>query len=203
MMTPREFVSTTLMTHEGKLSLHKADNGNWFSRRRFKAGLPQRRFQGTLVGSMYGVTAYALAEHRGIDEVTRDMMASLKREEAIDIALTGYWRKPRLDTLEPFSPVLLAVLDMAYNAGPDKAVELLQEVIGTAADGDVGPKTRRAYSRYIERFGHTEAMVAYVLKRKEFYRSIAKGSQRKFLNGWIRRADSFLPGTPWWKEATG
>ena len=118
MMTPREFVSTTLMTHEGKLSLHKADNGNWFSRRRFKAGLPQRRFQGTLVGSMYGVTAYALAEHRGIDEVTRDMMASLKREEAIDIALTGYWRKPRLDTLEPFSPVLLAVLDMAYNAGP-------------------------------------------------------------------------------------
>lgn len=201
MMTPKEYVSSSLMSHEGGLSLHRSDNGNWFDRDRYRNGLPQKRNHGELVGSKYGITAYALANFMRVDCITRETMENLDREVAIAIALKDYFEKPKIDTLQPHTRVSLAVLDMAFNAGAHRAIELLQQSIGAAADGKIGPQTRRMYAEYLHKYGEDQLMVTYTLKRKDFYRSIAHGDNRKFLKGWIRRADSFLPGTAWWNDA--
>lgn len=197
-MTPEKFVSTTLMSHEGKLSLDPADPGNWFDRDRYRAGLRFKRGVGELVGSKYGVTAYALADYLHVDCITKTTMAELDRDVAVAIALHDYFKKPKLDTLEPHSRVLLSVLDMAYNAGVTTAIRLLQSAIGAAADGKLGPQTRRMYAEYLRRYGEEQLMTTYTLKRKDYYRSL---KNPKYERGWLRRADSFLPGTQWWTDA--
>lgn len=197
-MTPEKFVSTTLMKHEGKLSMDPDDSGNWFDRGRYRRGLGPKRGRGELVGSKYGVTAHALANFLKVDCVTKETMVELNRDVAIAIALEDYYRKPKIETLEPYTRVHLAVLDMAYNAGPTRAIKLLQAAIGAAADGKLGPQTRRMFKDYVLRFGEEQLMVSYTHKRKDYYRSLRN---RKYEKGWIRRADSFLPGTSWWSNA--
>jgi lysozyme family protein len=201
MMTPEKFVETTLMDHEGLLSLDPSDSGNWFDRARYRTGLPQKRGFGELVGSKYGITAYALANYLNVDCITKTTMEQLEKPVAVAIALHTYFEKPKLDTLQPQNRVTLALLDMAFNAGAGEAIELLQAATGAAIDGKLGPQTRRIYEDYIHRYGEDQAMVAFTLKRKDYYRSIARGSNAKYLKGWLRRADSFLPGTVWWNEA--
>lgn len=197
-MTPEKFASETLMAHEGKLSLDPADPGNWFSRERHRQGLGHKRGVGELVGSKYGVTGHALARFLNVDCITKQTMEELHRDVAIAICLEDYYRKPKIDTLKPHTRVILSVIDMAYNAGPTTAIKLLQAAIGAAADGKIGPQTRRMYEDYIDRYGEDQLMVTFTLKRKDYYRSL---NNPKYIRGWIRRADSFLPGTKWWSNA--
>ena len=53
-----------------------------------------------------------------------------------------YWNKVRGDDLP--AGVDLAVFDYAVNSGPGRAAKTLQEVVGVAADGAIGPKTMAA-----------------------------------------------------------
>ena len=53
-----------------------------------------------------------------------------------------YWKKVRGDDLP--AGVDLAVFDYAVNSGPGRAAKTLQEVVGVAADGAIGPKTMAA-----------------------------------------------------------
>lgn len=200
MMTPERFFDDTIMAHEGKLSMHKSDNGNWFDPVRYRKGLPQRRHRGRLVGSKYGVTAYALASYRRVGDITAAQMRDLSEKEAIAIGLSQYYVAPKLNRL-PWNRAIMAVVDMAYNAGGSRAVKLLQLAVGAGADGRIGPRTVAAVEAFLEKHGEAKLAVAYCLQRKNFYRRIAKGANRKFLRGWIRRADSFLPGTRWWAQA--
>ncbi len=69
-------------------------------------------------------------------------------------------------------------------------------------DGNLGPATARAYAAWYNGLGEAKAAQAWADVRNSFYRRIASNEpndpDRRFLNGWINRSNSFLPGTAWW-----
>lgn len=176
-------------------SLDPVDNGNWTGG---ASGL------GVLVGSNHGVTAAALATHRGVPVagITRALMRLLTLDEAADIALSLYYRAPGLDRL-PWNRVTMSVFDMGWGAGPATAIKLLQRMIGCADDGRAGPGTAAALARYVEKHGEAAAAKHYADARLGFYdRIIAKRpANGRYRNGWANRTRHYLPASPWWKRA--
>jgi len=180
--TPQAFFKNTILVHESpKHSLDPDDRGNWHN--------------GQLVGSKYGVTGDALAAYRGVKSVTKADMAALGEAEAIDLGLKGYYHKNGIDLL-PWDVVLAGVVDLSFNAGPKAAVKVLQRLCGTGDDGDAGAGTREAYRKWRCDKSDETAMKAWTAARIAFYKSL---NNPKYINGWTNRANSFLPGTAWWK----
>lgn len=185
--TPGEFCADTLMAHEGGLSMDRTDRGNWF--------------KGQLIGSKFGVTAAALASYRGTKTITAPQMAALTKDEAVQVALSDYYERPKIDDLE-WNAVTASILDMGYNAGPKTAIKLMQRMIGVNGDGVIGQFTDRAFSEYLQDHGVEKTAQDYCAKRIDYYeRIIARRPQNsKYRRGWQARARSFLPGTSWWRK---
>jgi lysozyme family protein len=78
------------------------------------------------------------------------------------------------------------VFDFGVNAGPKTAVQMLQRVVGTSADGIIVPKTNAA----VAAMGDVMVINSYCRNMESFYRALvqAKPKYRKVLNGWLRRA---------------
>ena len=89
----------------------------------------------------FGVTQATLARARG-RPVSAEEVKALGRDEAADIYRHLYWDAVRGDELP--AGVDLAVFDGAVNAGPRRAVLLLQKALGVQQDGVIGPLTLEA-----------------------------------------------------------
>lgn len=211
MISPRQVITGFIGAHEGELSLHPGDNGNWYSAARFDAGLKQARGEGELVGSKFGVTAYALVRYRlylGVARakaliVTRADIAAITLLTAIDIGTVLYFQEPGIVHLT-WNRVTMSVLDKGWGSGPDRAIRMLQALIGAKIDGDVGPATIRAYGAWITTQGEEHAAFRWADARIAFDRSLDSGPDdpdHAFIGGWNNRTRSFLPGTAWWKAA--
>lgn len=184
--TPEAFFRSTILMHESaKHSVDPDDGGNWFN--------------GVLVGSKYGVTGAALAAHRGVKTITFAQMAALTEAEAIDLGLKGYYRQNGIDLL-PWDVVMAGVVDLAFNAGPKAAVKVLQRLIGVGDDGDAGQKTREAYRKWRCDKDDATACKLWTAARIKFYKGL---NNPKYEKGWTNRANSFLPGTAWYKANVG
>lgn len=207
-MTPRAFITGFIKAHEGGLSLHPKDNGNWFDPVRFAKGWRQRRNMGVLVGSKFGVTAYALATYRNIKTVTRGDMESLTFDEAVNIGVYLYYEAPRFNVL-PWDRVTASIVDKGWGSGPGTSIELMQRLVGAAVDGRIGDKeTVPKYLAWRAARSEEDAARAWAAVRKAFDASIASNEgpndpDKAFIRGWNNRTDSFLPGTPWWAAFGG
>lgn len=73
--------------------------------------------------------------------------------------------------------------DMAVNAGPARATKLLQQAVGVAADGRIGPITRLAISAA----NPVDLINSYSAAKAAFYRNL---HQPRFLKGWLYRTSS-------------
>lgn len=214
MISPRDVIADFIGVHEGVLSVHPADNGNWYDPVRFRARLKQLRGVGTLVGSKFGVTAYALVRYRLRTGMQRDAALSVRRADmaaldlktAIAIGVELYYLEPKLVQLA-WNRVTASILDKAWGSGPDRAIRMLQELLGfSKPDGDLGPNTSAAYAAWIMSHGEDAAAHLWCDKRIAFDHSLGSNEgehdpDRVFVGGWNNRSRSFLPGTPWWKKA--
>jgi len=72
--------------------------------------------------------------------------------------------------------------DMAVNAGPSRAMKLLQRTLGTKEDGIWGPNTNRA----LLAANPKQLVKDYTVVKKAWYKSL---KQKRFINGWINRAN--------------
>ena len=131
----------------------------------------------------------------------RDVRA-LSREQAVDIFVAHYWRRPRIDEL----PEVLqaSVFDMYVNAGAN-AVKILQRLvrdmrIECAVDGVIGPQTIAAAAR-AGQAAPDHIADAYGIARRNYYYALAdaRPASRKFARrrdggkgGWIVRAEEFV-----------
>lgn len=70
---------------------------------------------------------------------------------------------------------------MKVNAGPNRAICLLQQAIGVNDDGRIGPVTRQA----IGRMPSTSIIQSFYDRSRNFYVDL---HQSKFLEGWLNRA---------------
>ncbi|MBS7553871.1 glycoside hydrolase family 108 protein [Ancylobacter dichloromethanicus] len=127
----------------------------------------------------FGITIRTLSAYRG-EEASVDDVAKLTKEEARDIYRSMYWNVMKCEQLPP--GVDLVVFDHGVNAGPARAVKMLQSVVGTAPDGSIGPVTLEATRRR----DAVDIVRRLSQARRDFYEGLDKA---RFEKGWINRAN--------------
>lgn len=152
--------------HEGGLTLHRADRGNWTSG---KVGM------GELKGTKYGISAMAYPKE-DIKNLTLDRAKQLYKRD--------YWDKCRCDELP--NGLRFHVFDVAVNSGVKRAIQTLQQAAGTKDDGIIGPATLAA----VRSKEPCDLLLMFYSFRIAFYTSI--GTFGTFGKGWMNRVASNL-----------
>lgn len=167
-----DFVFGQLIGHEGKLSVDRADRGNWTGG---KVGV------GEICGSKYGVTGITLGAFRRLGRSANlAEVTALGVDEAKLIFRKQYWNAVQADRLP--AGLDYAVSDYAYNSGAGNAIPPLQRILGVAADGSVGEITLAAVAKTKNR---RELIDKYCDARLAFLKSTYGWS--KYKKGWTRR----------------
>ena len=115
---------------------------------------------------------------------TKDMR-DLTVEDVEPIYKKNYWNRVKADDLP--DGLDLCLFDFGVNAGPGRAAKYLQTMIGTVADGGIGPNTLRALANYVEEVGVEQAVYNYQDSRQKYYQSLS--TFETFGRGWTRRVD--------------
>ena len=127
-----------------------------------------------------GVTKRVYEEWGG----TKDMK-DLEVEDVEPIYKKNYWDRVKAESLP--SGLDLCVFDFGVNAGTGRAAKYLQTMIGTTADGGIGPNTLKALSNYVESEGVEQTIKNYQAARQEYYESLS--TFETFGKGWTRRVN--------------
>jgi len=115
-------------------------------------------------------------------------IASLTRADAIRLYYEHYWRRIKGDQIIS-NELALQIFDMAVNAGPVVACQLIQEIVGTKQDGVIGSVTLAAMDRYHSVAGMIERYK--FLRARHYCRIVSRNhSHVRFLMGWINRIES-------------
>lgn len=128
----------------------------------------------------------------GDGDTDKDDIRLVTPDKAVELYLQDFLQEPRIDRLpRELQPQLF---DCAVNHGPPRAIMWLQHLVGAEVDGVAGPDTRARAEAEVSSHGWEGLNDAIVELRRTFFRSLAAGdpTQRKFLDGWLKRADSFL-----------
>jgi len=127
-----------------------------------------------------GVTKRVYEEWGG----TKDMK-DLTVDDVAPIYEKNYWGRVKGDELP--SGLDLCVFDFGVNAGTGRAAKYLQRMIGTVADGGIGPNTLKAVANYVDENGIEGAIREYQSARQNYYESL--NTFDTFGKGWTRRVE--------------
>tara|TARA_E500000318_G_scaffold105836_1_gene113192 strand:- start:5 stop:517 length:513 start_codon:yes stop_codon:yes gene_type:complete len=125
-----------------------------------------------------GVTKKVYEEFGGVKD-----MKDLTREDVEPIYKKNYWDRVKGDQLP--SGLDLCVFDFGVNAGTGRAAKYLQTLIGTTADGGIGPNTLKALDSYVDGHGVQTTIENYQAERQKYYESLSTFDT--FGKGWTRR----------------
>lgn len=120
-------VMEEVFRHEGGMSMHRGDPGNWTG---------GRVGAGELRGTNFGIAAHA---HPNVD------IPNLTKEQAREIYRRQYWNPVRGDDLP--AGIDLATMDPAVNSGVSRGARWMQQALGVATDGRIGPVTIAAAAK--------------------------------------------------------
>ena len=112
-------------------------------------------------------------------------MKDLTQEDVEPIYQENYWDKCKCDDLP--AGLDLCVFDFGVNAGPGRAAKYLQTLIGTVADGGIGPNTLKTLSSYVDTHGVVKTVEQYQANRQEYYEGLSTFDT--FGRGWTRRVE--------------
>jgi lysozyme family protein len=113
--------------------------------------------------------------------VTEKTMRALSPADVAPLYKRKYWDKVKADELP--SGIDYCVFDTAINSGAGRAIKLLQGVVGTDMDGDLGPKTLGA----IKAFDPKDLIEDYSKRRLSFMMDLP--TWKTFGNGWTNRVN--------------
>lgn len=159
--------------HEGGFQIHPNDSGNYNS-------------LGQLVGTNWGISAPVYESYLQRAPSQTDMQ-TMSKLTAANIFKTRFWDRIKGDQIHN-QEVATIFFDGIVNHG-STGVKIMQRVLGVTADGAVGPITLSA----INKLQPAQLYLAYREARKNFYKQLAtdKPALAVFLNGWLRRINSF------------
>ena len=129
-----------------------------------------------------GVTKRVYEEWVG-RTVTLDKMEQLQVSDVAPIYKKNYWDRVKGDKLP--EGLDLCVFDFGVNAGTGRAAKYLQKMIGTTADGGIGPNTLKALKAYVKENGLVETIKKYQSNRQDYYESLSTFDT--FGRGWTNR----------------
>lgn len=136
----------------------------------------------------YGITQATLSAYRG-RPCTALEVENLSEAEARAIYTQRYVRGPGFTKIIDDKLMALAV-DCAVLHGQKRAVRWLQEIVGTTADGVLGPKTAEAINR-----GDAHRLyLKLIATRVRFLGRLITDDKRQavFAAGWANRVARFL-----------
>ena len=146
-----------ILSHEGGYSNHPQDKGG---------------------ETNWGITK-AVAQENGYT----GSMRSMSRTQAIGIYKRKYWDAVRGDQLP--NPLAFQVFDASVNHGTKRAIQWLQEVLGTSADGIWGKQTQKAVEELDTYIESVQYALRFCRTRQKFYTDLA--TFKDFGKGWTRR----------------
>ena len=152
-----------ILHHEGGYVNHAKDPGGMTN-----LGVTKRVYEDWV--------GYAVSEHT---------MQNLTKEDVAPIYEKNYWGRVKGDDLP--SGLDLCVFDFGVNAGTGRAAKYLQTMIGTVADGGIGPNTLKAVAAYVEENGLQTTIENYQANRQRYYEKLK--TFETFGRGWTRRVD--------------
>jgi lysozyme family protein len=155
-----EAALNVVLQHEGGYVKHPADPGGATNR---------------------GITHRTLSAYLGRPASMAEVMA-LSRETAAKIYRQNYWNAIKADQLS--SGLDLAVFDFAVNSGQRRAIRSVQQVLGVAADGIIGPTTLKA----AQNANAVVAIDALCDARLAFLRGLS--TWPVFGRGWTKRIEA-------------
>jgi lysozyme family protein len=126
-----------------------------------------------------GATKYGIDQrsHPNVD------IPKLTLEQAKKIYHEGEWRQCHCDQL-PLGWDL-ALFDTAVNIGSERAIKLMQQVVGAKQDGIVGPLTLAAVKD--APLAPISALESFLQLREAYYRSLPSRLKNRYLDGWLNR----------------
>ena len=128
-----------------------------------------------------GITIGTLSNYYG-RSATVDEVKQLSKETADKIYKKNYWDAVKGDQL-PIG-VDAAVFDFGVNSGNNRSIRYLQEIVGTVADGIIGPKTIEASFKM-----KPEVLINKLCdKRLAFLKGLK--TWKTFGKGWTRRVEA-------------
>ncbi len=133
------------------------------------------------------------------DEYDLGDVANLTTATAIKF-YREWFAEHKIDQI-PDLPTFGLVADAMTNHGPGVAIKWLQEALNVTADGDIGPKTLTAIGHVASAHKGWQDIYADILVlRIRFYGELASKHPYncQWINGWLRRACSFLSPWPEW-----
>lgn len=140
-----------------------------------------------------GVTIKTYQDYYDNPNLSKQDLKGITREEADTILLTVFFLRPKLNLLS--GAIADAAFDFSVNCGPTQAIKTLQRTCRAqgrrvAVDGIMGPKTAKAANS----LPAAPLRRAYAEARIAFYEALVekRPELRCFLNGWRRRAQSYM-----------
>ena len=117
-----------------------------------------------------------------------DDLKSISEDQAGEIYKKGYWDPCWGDKIQ-CTKIAQIIVDWAVNSGVKTAIKNVQKIVGTTADGIMGPMTLKAINTYCQK----DLFFAIKKARQEFYENLVErdSSQKVFLKGWLNRLDEY------------
>ena len=125
-----------------------------------------------------GVTKKVWEEWVG-HPVDEKAMRNLTPEVVGPMYKKKYWDVVKGDEMPDGLDYLM--FDFAINAGPGRAIKVMQKAIGTTPDGAIGPKTMQS----LKDANQSELVAKFSAEKEAFYRSLPTFAT--FGKGWLRR----------------
>lgn len=114
--------------------------------------------------------------------VSKDDMRKLTKEKVSKLYKNKYWNIVHGDDLPTGLDYLM--FDFAINAGPGRAIKILQEALGVTVDGAIGNKTLTAINNAPQK-----ELISEFTKAKNLYYKSCK-TFPTYGKGWLNRSES-------------
>ncbi len=128
-----------------------------------------------------GVTIATFRSVFGNDRTVEDLRR-MTDEQWMLIFRRYFWNKWKADEIE-CQAIANLLVDWTWTSGK-YGIRIPQSVLGVAIDGMVGPKTIAAINSHPDK---RQLFNRLWTARKEYFERIGKGTQAKFLKGWLNR----------------
>jgi lysozyme family protein len=135
-----------------------------------------------------GVTIATFRSVFGKDKTVEDLKMMTEEQWTL-IMREYYWDKWKADEINSQSIANLLV-DWYWTSG-SYGIKIPQYMLGLVQDGIVGPKTLSAINGYPD---EKELFARLWKEREAFFIRIGKGTQKKFLKGWLNRLNGIRYG---------
>lgn len=135
--------------------------------------------------TLSGVTIGTYRMYFGEDKTCKDLKNMTEKEWVYCFKKGFYW-PCKADSIQNWSLALL-IVDHAWMSGVKSSIKRIQRVIGTEADGIIGPKTLKILNEFPE----DSFYKIWEMRTRYYDNIIAKNPvKKKYKKGWLNRLNS-------------